>query len=312
MYRSFSQTMEETFGEKVYKIPISISRTCPNRDGTLGTGGCSFCGEAGAGHETLSPDLSPQEQFDRNAAHIRQKYKAEKFIPYFQDFTNTYMAPQTFRSQMMAIQDPSVVGVAVSTRPDCIGEVQLQILQEVALERGWKVYLELGLQSINHRTLQGIHRGHTLAEFIDAVTMIRPYGFDVCAHMILNLPGDTLEDGVEGARILSALRINGVKLHALYIEEGTVMAQEYLEGDWSMIPLEDYVDRVVAFLCYLSPDIAVHRLIGRAPKEGTIFVNWGRSWWVIRDQIEEKMKREGLYQGIYCDYLGGKALGRFK
>lgn len=311
-YRSFSQAMWEKYGEKVYKIPISISADCPNRDGSLGTGGCSFCGESGAGHETLSRSIPVEEQFAANSAYIKDRYKAKKFIPYFQDFTNTYMTAESFRNNIRAIDDPSVVGLAVSTRPDCIDAAILEELGEVSRERGWDIYLELGLQSVNYKTLKKINRGHTLAEFIDAVQLIRTYGFDVCTHMILNLPWDTMEDCVEGAKILSALKVNGVKLHALYIEEGTQLAVSYSKGEWSMISLEEYVDRVVTFLCYLSPDISIHRLIGRAPKEGTLFVNWNRSWWVIRDMIEDKMETEGLYQGIYFDYLDGKALRPFR
>lgn len=303
--------MMEKYGEKVYKIPISISTSCPNRDGTLGTGGCTFCGEAGAGHETLSQSLSPQEQFDKNVVHIRNKYKAKRFIPYFQDFTNTYMAPAQFRSHLFAIEDPSVAGVALSTRPDCLSVEYMDILKELSQERGWDIYLELGLQTVNYRTLKKINRGHTLAEFLEGVILTRSYGFDLCVHMILNLPWDDREDCIEGAKILSALGVNGVKLHALYIEEGTKMAQEYIRGDWSMISLEEYVERVVTFLSYLSPEIAVHRLIGRAPEEGTLFVNWNRSWWVIRDQIEKALEEKGLHQGILCDYLGGKGVRSF-
>ncbi|QSX07995.1 TIGR01212 family radical SAM protein [Alkalibacter rhizosphaerae] len=312
LYHSFADAMMEKYGEKVYKIPISISRNCPNRDGILGVGGCSFCGESGAGHETLSNTIPIKEQFQQNASYIQKKYKAKKFIPYFQDFTNTYMDLERFRENMMAITDPSVVGIAVSTRPDCIDRDRLEVLKHVSRAQGWDIYLELGLQSVNYKTLKKIDRGHSLAEFIDALAMIRPYGFDVCAHMILNLPWDDMEDVVEGAKVLSALQVDGVKLHALYIEENTKMAMEYTRGDWPMISLEEYVDRVVAFLCWLSPEVSIHRLIGRAPKEGTLFVNWNRSWWVIRDQIEEKMKKENLHQGIYFDYLGGKGLQPFR
>lgn len=307
-YRSFAQTLAERYGEKVYKIPISISQTCPNRDGTLGWGGCTFCGASGAGHETLSHEIPPVEQFHRNADLIRRKYKAKKFLLYFQDFTNTYMAPESFRSLISAVEDPSIAGIALSTRPDCISKVHLEVLDDVSKSRGWDVYLELGLQTTNVHTFKKIKRGHSLAEFIDAVLMIKEYGFDLCAHMILNLPWDDLDDCIEGAKVLSALKVDGVKLHALYIEEGTQMAREYQNGEFTIIPLEEYVDRAVAFLSYLSPDISIHRLIGRAPEEGTLFVNWNRSWWVIRDLIEEKLKKEGLHQGIHSNYLGGKGV----
>ncbi len=308
LYRSYSGYLVETFGEKVYKIPISISGTCPNRDGQLGFGGCIFCGEEGAGHETLSNVIPPREQFVRNSEYISKRYKANKFIPYFQDFTNTYMSIEDFRKSISQVCLEDVVGIAVSTRPDCINEDYLSVLAEIERTYNVKIYIELGLQSVNYKTLKKINRGHTLAEFIDGVLMIKKYGFEICAHVILNLPWDDIEDCIECAKILSALKVDGVKLHALYIDKDTRMAELFESGDISMIDLEEYVDRVVEFLAYLSPDIVIQRLVGRAPEKNTLFVNWNRSWWIIRDMIEDEMKNKGLIQGSKWDYLGGKAL----
>ncbi|MBF7096585.1 TIGR01212 family radical SAM protein [Alkalibacter mobilis] len=307
-YYSYSDFLKRRYGEKVYKIPISISGTCPNRDGNLSVGGCTFCGEEGAGHETLSSSIPVLKQFDQNSEYIKRKYNAKKFIPYFQDFTNTYMDAEEFKEKIVQACVTDVVGISISTRPDCIGIEHLQVLKEIKEKHNIDIYIELGLQSVNYKTLKKINRGHTLAEFIDCVRMIKEFEFDICAHMILNLPWDDMEDCIEGAKILSALKVDGVKLHALYLEEKTKMAQQFTAGEFKMISLEEYIERVGKFLAYLSPDIVIHRLIGRAPEENTLFVNWNRSWWVIKDMIDAHLEAESLYQGKYFDYLGGKAV----
>ncbi|NTW71883.1 MAG: TIGR01212 family radical SAM protein [Eubacteriaceae bacterium] len=308
LYYTYSEFLLETYGEKVYKIPVSISNTCPNRDGKSGWGGCIFCGDAGAGHETLSSEITPLEQFKRNSEYISRKYKANKFIVYFQDFTNTYMDADAFRSNLEQVCVENVVGIAVSTRPDCINHIYLDILKVLEEKYNVRIYLEMGLQTVNYHSLIKINRGHTLAEFIDAVGMIKGYGFEICAHLILNLPWDDEVDIIEGAKILSALKISSVKLHALYIEKNTAMAEMYENNEFKMIDLENYVNRVVSFLEYLSPDICIQRLIGRVPQENSIFANWDRSWWIIKDMIEDKMKESNTRQGAKCHYLGGAAL----
>ena len=165
---------------------------------------------------------------------------------------------------------------------------------------------------MNYKSLQKINRGHTLAEFIDAVLKIKQYDMQVCAHIILNLPWDDMADVVENAKMMSALRIDQVKLHALYIVKGTKMAQQYLNNEIELISLEEYKERVITFLEYLSPEIVLQRLIGRAPAENTLFSNWHTGWWKIRDEITTYMQDNNITQGIRCDYLNGKALKKFK
>ena len=168
--------------------------------------------------------------------------------------------------------------------------------------------LELGLQTVNYRTLKRMNRGHGLAEFIDAVLQIRNYGFQICAHVILNYPGDELEDAVETARVLSALQVDTVKIHSLYIPKNTVLCEAYENGTISVCSKEEYMDRLIAFLSYLSPDIAVERLFGRIPREEAVFCNWGASWWKLRDEAEKRMRERDAWQGKYFHYLGGSAL----
>ena len=303
--------MKERYGEKVYKLPISIPDTCPNRDGTLGTRGCAFCGSIGAGYENLPADMTIQRQIEANIAHIQPKYKANKFIAYFQNFTNTYIRPDVFRQYLIEACRPDIVGIAVATRPDCVNTTYFDIMAEIKETYGVDILVEFGLQTVNYKTLQKINRGHTLAEYIDAMMMIQAYPFRNCTHVILDLPWDTMEDVVETAKIISALPTHEIKLHALYIIKNTVMADWYKAGEIQLISAEEYVDRVVTFLEYTRPDIVFQRLIGRAPKEATEFANWGMGWWKIRDMIDAELVRRDTRQGAKCTYLHGKAVRKF-
>jgi uncharacterized protein len=285
------------YGEKVYKIPLHLPAGCPNRDGTLGTGGCDFCDQQGAGFELLPQWVSVKKQLADNMAYIGRKYHAKKFVAYFQNYSNTYLPFQTFKQAMMDAVHPQVVEFAVSTRPDCIQQQQLDVLSKISSETGINMTFELGLQTANYRTLYAINRGHGLAAFIDAVQRLHQRAFNVCVHVIVNLPGDDLLDVTETARILSALRIQQVKLHALYVMKNTKMGDDYLRGELKLIPVEEYIERVICFLENLHPEVIVQRLIGRAPEENSLFVNWGMSWWKIRDEIHEKMNRENRFQG---------------
>ncbi len=310
-YFTYSDYLKQRYGVKVYKLPVSLPVTCPNRDGTCGRDGCVFCGEIGAGYENLPATVTVAEQIEKNMAHIKPKYKAEKFIAYFQNFSNTYLPPETLRRHLLDACREDVVGIALATRPDCIHEVYLEMLSEVAAKKKIEISIEMGLQTVNYHTLKKINRGHGLAEFIDAINRIRKYGFPVCAHLILNLPWDNDDDAVEGAKIISALGIEQVKLHALYIVKGTVLADWYQAGEVKLISQEEYMERVILFLEHLSSDIAVQRLIGRAPASNTLFTNWQTGWWKIRDNIIAEMAKRDTYQGAKCHYLHGAAVRRF-
>ncbi|MBF8982084.1 TIGR01212 family radical SAM protein [Lutibacter sp. B2] len=307
-YRIYSEYLKAKYGEKVYKIPIQIPVTCPNRDGVLGEGGCIFCGEEGAGFENLESSISVIDQLNTNIKYIRNRYKANKFIAYFQNFTNTYVSFDKFKEYIQMVCQEDVVEIAISTRPDCIDNRYLEFLKKIEQEKNINISIELGLQSVNYHTLKKINRGHSLAEFIDAVLKIKSFGFEICTHMILNLPWDQEDDIIEGAKILSSLKVDQVKLHSLYIVKNTIMSKMYEDQEVEIISLEEYVDRVILFLEYLNPTIVVQRLIGRAPKENTLFCNWSTSWWKIKDRIDEKMDGIETYQGKKYDYLSAKAL----
>lgn len=308
LYRRYSKMLQEKYGERVYKIPVNLPITCPNRNGRAGYGGCTFCGEEGTGFENLCSSMSIENQIQENIDYIKVRYKAEKFIAYFQNYSNTYMLLSDFKSALEQVRHKDIVEVAIATRPDCINDKYLEALKEHSKTTGHHITIELGLQTINYHTLLKVNRGHELAEYVDAVIRIKKYGFEICTHLILNLPWDNETDVIENAKMMSALQIDSVKLHALYILKNTVMGNQYEKGELNMISLEEYQERVITFLEYLHPSITVQRLLGRAPQGRAIFANWDTSWWKVRDDIEEKMRKRGSYQGKQCDYLNGKAV----
>ncbi|WP_127447716.1 TIGR01212 family radical SAM protein [Veillonella sp. 3310] len=310
-YRMISSFYKERYGEKAYKIPVALPLTCPNRDGSAGVGGCTFCGEIGAGYENRPASMTVKQQIDETVVHIAKKYKAYKYIPYFQNFSNTYLPPEKFRQYVEEACLEHVVGIAIATRPDCVHDAYLDILKEIQHKYGVDIYVELGLQSVNYHTLQKVNRGHTMAEFIDAVLRIKRYGFEVCTHMILNLPWDTMDDVIEGAKTLSALQVDQVKLHALYLVKNTIMARDYEAGEFTLISAEEYARRVVEFLRYLDPKIVLQRLVGRAPEDNTIFTNWSMGWWRVQDLIDQIMEDEDISQGSAYNYLHGAAVQKF-
>lgn len=310
-YKVYSEHLQRKYREKVYKIPINLPLTCPNRDGSIGTDGCTFCAEVGAGFECLSSGISVEEQLEQNIAYMGKKYGAKKFIAYFQNYTNTYLPFEDFKTSILDALRDDVVAISISTRPDAINDKHLEFLSMLKETYQTDISIELGFQTANYRTLTRINRGHTLAEFIDAVNRIRKYDFDIVAHVILNLPYDDMEDVIESAKILSALNIDAVKLHSLYIAKGTKMAEQYLNGEFDLKTVEDYVEKVASFLAYLHEDIVVQRLVARAPEEESLFCNYGLSWWKIKDMIDEYMEKNDIVQGQKCDYLNGKAVRKF-
>lgn len=310
-YRVYSDYLQEKYGTKVYKLPINLPLTCPNRDGTCGTEGCTFCGDEATGFESLSNQLPVRAQLAENMAYIGANYQAEKFIAYFQNFTNTYLPVEDFRRYIREACVEHVVEIDISTRPDCVHEAYLDALADLRREKGVEIAIELGLQTVNYHTLRTIRRGHTLAEFVDAVRRIQRYDFEICVHMILNLPGDTIEDAIEGAKILSAFGVRQVKLHSLYIVKGTPLAEEYERGEIEMISMEEYIERLVAFLEYLDPTVVIQRFLGRAPKDRTLFCNWDCHWAQVKARLDRTMEARDTYQGRHFHYLGGRGVRKF-
>lgn len=297
LYLTYAKQMREKYGRKVYKLPVNLPATCPNRDGTKGRGGCIFCGAKGTGFENLSNTLTVSEQLEINKKYIGPKYKADLFTAYFQNFTNTYFPVDVMAEYTrQAAETEGVVELCFATRPDCVGDEILTAIKEAA--GGKQVCIELGLQSVNDETLKKINRGHSLQEYIDAVKRSQSYGFTVGTHLILNLPWDTREDSARAAELVSDLGIDTVKTHTLYIEKGTELCRMYQEGEIEICSRDEYVARAADFIEHLRPDISIQRLASRVPNEDCIFCNWKTGWWKIRDMIEEELRRRGTSQGV--------------
>ena len=253
----YSEFLRNIYGEKVYKIPVNTGGTCPNRDGTKGVGGCIFCSEVGAGFELPDATVDISEQIRTNMAYIRKKYNANRFLIYFQNFTATYLPLETFRqylSQSVLAED--IVGVVISTRPDCLDGGHLELLDEVK-EKGLDVFVELGLQSANDITLQIINRGHTVAEYVRGAKLVKEHGFYLDTHLILNLPWDSEEDILTAAKLMNEVKTDSVKLHSLHVPYKTKLCDLYQKGEINIISKEAYFHRLYLFLKELSPEVAV-------------------------------------------------------
>ena len=301
VYRKYSDFLREKFGEKVYKLPVKLDLTCPNRDGTCGVGGCIFCGEEGGSFENNFGSV--RDQLLKNKELIKNKYKANKYIAYFQNFTNTYMPFEDFKRVIEESLIDGVVGVSISTRPDYLPKRHLDYLEE--LNKNYFVTVEIGLQTPNYHSLKKLNRGHGLSEFIDAAIKLKKRNLNVCTHIIIGLPWDDDLDILECAKILNVLGIDEVKIHALYILKDTALGKMYERGEIEPISLDDYKKKVILFLRNLKDDIIVERIIGRAPYENSLFCNWNTSWWKIRDDIINVMHENGYTQG---DLVKGEIL----
>lgn len=307
LYYAYSDYLKNKYGEKVYKLPVNLPVSCPNR--MNGNKGCSFCSDCGTGFEAMDNSCSVSEQLLHTKEFIKKRYHAHKYIAYFQNYTNTFLPVKDFKKYLLeSAKVEDIVEIAVSTRPDCISEPYLQVLEEIKHEYGLEITIELGLQTANYHTLNRIDRGHTLAEFIDAVLLIHKYKFEICTHVILNLPGDDMTDAIETAKVLSALRIPVVKIHSLYIAKNTRLCEEYENGTITLCSKDEYINRLIAFLEHLNPEIVVERLFSRVPEKDAVFSNWGTSWWKLKDEVTEKMLADNHYQGKLYHYLNGSAL----
>ena len=310
LYRKYSEYLKEKYGEKVYKLPINLPITCPNR---IENSGCTFCSEVGTGFEAMENTISVREQLLHTKELIERKYKAKKYIAYFQNYTNTFMPLEQFKSYIKeASMVEDIVEISISTRPDCIQDEYLLYLKDIEASTNIAINIELGLQTVNYHTLDFINRGHGLAEFVDAVLRIKKYGFTICTHIILNLPGDSIRDTIETAKLLSVLGIDIVKLHSLYIAKNTKLCEQFMNGTITVCSKDEYLDRLITFLEYISPSMVVERLFSRVPEADAEFSNWNTSWWKLQDEVLEKKEQLQSYQGKKYDYCNGSALKLIK
>lgn len=295
-YYSLDAMLRQRFGEKIYKITLNGGMTCPNRDGKLGENGCIFCSAGGSGDFAANAALSIPAQIERQIQAIREKRPVHRFIAYFQAYTNTY-APTEYLERIFsqAMEHPNIVGLSIGTRPDCLPEETLQLLERL---NAWKpVWIELGLQTIHEHTASYIRRGYDLNCFEQAVFSLRSRGMEVIVHTILGLPGESHADMLETIRYLNHQNIQGVKLQLLHILEGTDLAADYLAGKFQALSMDEYLDLVISCLECLSPDTVVHRITGDGPKDLLIAPLWSSRKREVLNALHHKMKIQNAWQG---------------
>lgn len=295
-YRSLDYMLRERFGEKVYKVTLNGGMSCPNRDGTLGTGGCIFCSEGGSGDFAADVALSITEQIESQIEILSQKRPIQKYIAYFQAYTNTYAPVEYLRKIFTeAMSHPQIVALSVGTRPDCLGEEILDLLEE--LNRIKPVWIELGLQTIHEKTAQYIRRGYRLSCFEQAVENLRRRHIEVIVHTILGLPGESREDILETMRYLNKKDIQGIKLQLLHVLKGTDLAYDYLAGRFRVYEREEYLDLLIQCLENLDPEIVIHRITGDGPKDLLIAPLWASRKREVLNLLHHQMKEQNSYQG---------------
>ena len=269
-----SDYLMRTYGEKVYRLSLSSGCTCPNRDGRIMTGGCTFCSEGGAG-EFASPLLPLGDQIEEAKKRISRKTKAGKYIAYFQSFSNTYGDPaRLFPLYSEALRREEIIALSLGTRPDCIPEEILGMLVKLNLEK--PVWIELGLQTVHERSAERIRRGYPLSVFEDCYRRLKAAGITVIVHVIFGLPGESREDMLETVRYLAGLRpeLDGIKIHLLQILSGTAMAEEYRREPFPLLSLEEYTSLVRESIKILPKDTVLHRMTGDGPKKLLIAPLW--------------------------------------
>jgi radical SAM protein (TIGR01212 family) len=295
-YRDLNTYFRTRFGCRVHKVTVDAGLTCPNRDGTLSTGGCIYCNAKGSGTGAHLQGVSITRQIERSKDRIARRFKTNKLMAYFQSFTNTY-APvahlKALYDEALAVEN--VVGLAIGTRPDCVNPAVLDLLENYARDR--LIWIEYGLQSAHDRTLSLINRGHDAACFQQAVSATRNRGINICAHVILGLPGETRQDMLATADTIAAMGIDGVKLHLLYVVRGTPMETLYREGRYRCLEQREYADLVCSFIERLPETMIIQRLTGDPHPKELVAPAWSLQKRETMDLIHRLFREKNTWQG---------------
>ena len=265
-YLSFSKYLKDKFGQKVYKISLDGGFTCPNRDGKTGTRGCIFCSKGGSGDFAESREMSITEQIESGKKKVEKKIKSGKYIAYFQAFTNTYAPVEILRQKYEeAINHPDIVALSIATRPDCLGDDVLRLLDE--MNKIKPVFVELGLQTIHQKSAKYIRRGYDLSVYDKAVRDLKKIGVNVVVHVILGLPNESENDMLETVKYVCESGANGIKLQLLHVIDGTDLAKDYEKGLFKTLEFDEYVNFIVKCVKIIPKDIVIHRLTGDGAKK---------------------------------------------
>ena len=294
-YYDLKSFWRNRLGGKVYKLPIDAGFTCPNRDGFLATGGCIYCDGRGSRLRQEGPLPSVTEQIKTGRAYYRKHSQADKFIAYFQTFTNTYGPGDRLRALYdEALAQEDVIGLSIGTRPDCVGEEVLKILEGYARDR--QVWLEFGLQSVHDRTLARINRGHNYAQFLDALQRSQGRGIQICVHIIVGLPGESPEDALATAQTIAALPVDGIKIHLLLALRGTALGDMYETGRLTMLTKEEYVRTVCNILEILPPEMVIQRLTADGYRDIFLAPAWAANKLAVLNAIDRELEIRDTFQ----------------
>lgn len=286
-YTTLNSYLKEKFGCKVYKISLDCGFTCPNRDGTLGYGGCIFCSEGGSGDFAESRTLGVTEQIESGKEKVKNKIKSGKYIAYFQAFTNTYADVNTLEKIFSeAINHPDIVALSIATRPDCLEQEKVELLSR--LNKIKPIFVELGLQTVNEKTAKYIRRGYTLDVYDDAVERLHEQGINVVTHIIIGLPYETKEDMLSSVKYVCKVT-DGIKLQLLHILKGTDLAKDYFEHKFDVLSLEEYTDIIAECVKIIPENVVIHRLTGDGAKKNLIAPLWSADKKKVLNTINKRL-----------------------
>lgn len=297
-YNSLNYFLREKFGEKVFKISLDAGFSCPNRDGTISSGGCVFCSERGSGDFAGNRCFSITNQFEDIKEMMSKKWKNGKYIAYFQAYTNTYADINTLREKYEeAVSQEGTVALAIATRPDCLSEEVLNLIEEFN-DRVY-TWVELGLQTVHDNTAKLINRGYSLNVFEEALENLNRRKIDVVVHIIFGLPGETEEQMLETVKYISHKKVKGVKFHLLHLMKNTPLEVLYNKGILKFLEQEQYIDLICRSITLLPPEVVIHRLTGDAPRNLLIGPKWSLKKWEVLNAIDKELNDKDLYQGLY-------------
>lgn len=295
-YRTLSQYLRDSYGEKLYKLSLMGAETCPNRDGTLGDRGCIFCSAGGAGEFAIDSSCPVSDQLEQAKKRVRDKFHGQGFIAYYQAFTNTYGDVRKLEDRFMkTIRQPEIKVLSIATRPDCLGDEVMDMLNR--LNQIKPVWIELGLQTIHEETASYIRRGYELPVFAEAVSALRQIGIEVIVHLILGLPGETEEMMLESVDYVAHQDIQGVKLQLLHVLSGTDLAWEYQQGKFEVLSMADYIALLGQCVEHLREDIVIHRLTGDGDKRLLIAPLWSGDKKRVLNALNQHFRDRDICQG---------------
>jgi len=295
-YRDYNSYLKTKYGCRVYRIGLDAGFSCPNRDGTKGSGGCIYCDGNGSRASYTDAALPVEKQLSARIEHLKKIKSAQKFIAYFQAFTNTYAPPERLKAVYDSVLPfKEIVGISIGTRPDAVDRDKLRLISYY--KKGYEVWLEYGLQSIHDKTLKLINRGHYFKDFLNALEMTKEFGIPVCVHVILGLPGETRDEMIATARRLSELKVEAVKIHLLHILKGTELEKLYNEGKAGILEEDRYVELACDFLENLSGDIIIQRLTGEGERANHIAPLWALNKIDTINRIDRTLKKRETCQG---------------